>query len=331
MRAGRNRFALLAAALAVLVVALSAAPAGAATHHAQKAKRAIKTGIVDIFTTLGYQNGEAAGTGMIINGSGEVLTNNHVIRGATVFKVVDVATQKTYTATVAGYSVQQDVAVLKLANARNLKTIALGNSSTLKIGQKVVALGNALGEGTRSAASGRITALGQSLTAYDASGGSEHLTGMIETNARVQPGDSGGPLFNAAWKAIGMVTAGSSTLSYSSSGGVGYAIPINRALALAKQIWTGQASSEVHIGPTAFLGVQVADGPSGGALLENVIAGTAAAAAGLSAGDVITALDGVPISAASDLTDVVLSLTPGSTYSIAWIDGSGVDRTGQIT
>jgi S1-C subfamily serine protease len=331
MRAGRIRVALLAAALAALALTSSAAPAGAAAQHPAKAKRAVATGIVDIFTTLGYENGEAAGTGMIVNRSGEVLTNNHVIRGATVFKVVDAVTRRTYTATVVGYSVPQDVAVLKLANARNLKTIALGNSSTLRVGQKVAALGNALGKGTRSAVGGTITALGQSLTAYDGSGGSENLTGMIETNARVQPGDSGGPLFNASWKAIGMVTAGSSTLSYSSSGGFGYAIPINRALAIAKQIWTGQASSQVHVGPTAFLGVRVADGPSGGALLKDVIAGAAAAAAGLAPGDVITALDGVTINAASDLTEVVLSLKPGSTYSIAWTDASGAEQTGQIT
>jgi len=327
----RLRLALGAVVVSALVTAF-ALPAGAATHTAAKAHRAVTTGIVDIYTTLGYQNGQAAGTGMIISPSGEVLTNNHVIRGATVFKVVDVTTKKTYTATVVGYSVSQDVGVLKLANATRLSTIALGSSSTLKVGQKVAALGNALGQGTKGAATGSIIALGQSLTAFDESNGiSETLHGMIETDAPVQPGDSGGPLFNAAWKAIGMVTAGSSTLSFQSTRGDGYAIPINRALALAKQIWTGQASADVHVGPTAFLGVRVQDGPSGGALVGQVIPGTAAEAAGLAAGDVITSLNGVAINQASDLTGVVLQLKPGTGYPIAWIDASGVDQTGTIT
>jgi S1-C subfamily serine protease len=327
----RLRVVLLAAALAGLVLCVSAGPAAAVSPTPQKAQRAITTGIVDIFTTLGYQSGEAAGTGMIVDANGEVLTNNHVIRGATVFKVVDVTTRKTYTATVVGYSVKRDVAVLKLANARSLGTIAVGNSSTLKVGQRVAALGNALGAGTSTPASGRITALGQSLTAYDESGSAENLTGMIETDAGVRPGDSGGPLFNASWKAIGMVTAGSSTLAFHSSGGLGYAIPINRALALAKQIWTGQASAQVHVGPTAFLGVRVQAAPSGGALISQVISGTGAEAAGLVQGDVITSLNGVRIDSPSDLTDVVLALRPGAGYSITWIDASGTGRTAQIS
>ncbi len=323
MRAPRIRVILLAAALAALALGL-VAPAGATT-------RPVTTGIVDIFTTLGYQNGQAAGTGMIVNASGEVLTNNHVIRGATVFKVVDVTTRRTYTATVVGYSVPQDVAVLRLENAKRLATIGLASSTGLKVGQKVAALGNALGRGTKAAARGTITALGQSLTAYDDSGTAENLSGMIQTNAHVQPGDSGGPLFNASWKAIGMVTAGSSTLAYSSRGGIGYAIPITRALALAKQIWTGQASSQVHIGATAFLGVQVGDAPGGGVLLKDVIAGTAADVAGLVQGDVVTALNGVTVNAPQDLSGVVLTLKPGTTYDISWIDTTGADRTGQIT
>ena len=326
MRTLRIRLGLLAAIVAALVLSTSL-PAAASTRA-----RAVTTGIVDIYTTLGYQDGQAAGTGMIVDPSGEVLTNNHVIRGATVFKVVDVTTKKTYTATVVGYSVSQDVGVLRLENASKLATISVGNSSTLKVGQKVSALGNALGQGTKSAATGSIVRLNQSLTAYDSEGGSsESLTGMIETDAPVQPGDSGGPLFNASWKAIGMVTAGSSTLSFDSSQGDGYAIPINRALTLAKQIWTGQPSSQVHVGPTAFLGVRVQDGPSGGALIAQVISGTAADSAGLVAGDVITSLNGTAINAANDLSGVVLSLKPGTGYPIAWIAADGSDQTGTVT
>ena len=336
MRARPLRIGLLATVLAALALALAALPAAAVAPKPPpkpaKPQRAVATGIVDIYTTLGYQNGQAAGTGMVVGANGEVLTNNHVIRGATVFRVVDVTTRKTYTASVVGYSVQQDVAVLRLANATKLQTIALGNSATLKAGQRVAALGNAQGAGTRRAARGTITALGKSITAYDDNGVSENLTGLIETNAGVQPGDSGGPLFNASWKAVGMVTAGSSTLRFQSGAGLGYAIPINRALALAKQIWTGKESAQVHIGPTAFLGVQVSDGPAGGgALLRGLVPGGAAEAAGLAAGDLVTSVNGVQVGSSSDLTGIVLSLKPGTAYAIEWTDGSGTPQSGQIT
>ena len=118
-----------------------------ATAFAAPAKHAaaapLSTGVVNINTTLGYQGGSAAGTGMLISSAGVVLTNNHVIRGATAIKVVIPSTHKSYSATVVGYTVANDIAVLKLKNASNLKTVSTGNSSTVKVGQKVTALGNA--------------------------------------------------------------------------------------------------------------------------------------------------------------------------------------------
>jgi S1-C subfamily serine protease len=323
---------ILLPAFAALLALAVAAPASAAGHGKRTKAPGPNTGIVDIFTTLGYANGSAAGTGMIISSSGEVLTNNHVIRGATTFRVVDVTTNRSYSATVAGYDVADDIAVLQIQGASNLHTIPLGNSSKLKTGQAVVARGNAGGRGgLPSIAPGSITRLHQQIVAQDDQGNAETLTNLIETDANVQPGDSGGPLFNAKNRAIGIVTAGSTTYRFQTTGGLGYAIPINRALVIARQIEAGKASATVHLGGTAFLGVQIRDNPGGGTLIEGVVSGSAAEAAGLVPGDVITSLNGTTVNTSSDLQTGVLALTPGVTVPIGWTDATGVAQTGQIT
>jgi len=170
-------------------------------------------GLVDVVTTLGYQNAKAAGTGLVLTSTGEILTNNHVIDGATSIKVTDVGNGRTYSASVVGYDKSDDIAVIQLKNASGLQTVSLGDSSTVKSGDKVVALGNAGGKGgTPSVAAGNVTGLNQAITASDEGGGnSEHLTGMIETNANIQPGDSGGALANTQGQVIGINTAASST------------------------------------------------------------------------------------------------------------------------
>jgi len=187
-------------------------------------------GIVDIYTTLGYENGAAAGTGMILSRTGEVLTNNHVIRSATSFRVVDVTTHKTYSANVVGYSVSRDVAVLQLVHATHLQTIRLGRTVRVRVGQTVVARGNAQGRGgAPKAARGRVTALHRHILARDETGDSETLSNVIATNAAVEPGDSGGPLEDGLNRAIGMVTAGSTAGIHR-----GFAIPIKQALFIAR-------------------------------------------------------------------------------------------------
>src|SRR6516225_7706598 len=179
----------------------------------------VDPGLVDIVSTLGDQNAEAAGTGMVVTSSGEVLTNNHVIDGATSIKATDIGNGRTYTAKVVGYDKSDDVAVLQLQGASGLTTVSFGDSSRVHVGQSVTALGNAGGKGgTPSVATGTVTGLNQSITASDeGSGSSENLTGMIETNANIQPGDSGGPLVNSAGQVIGIDTAASGG-SGSSSG-----------------------------------------------------------------------------------------------------------------
>ena len=250
---------------------------------------------MDIDTTLGYSGEEAAGTGIVLTSNGEILTNNHVIDGATTISVTDVGNGKTYSASVVGYDKTKDVAVLQLHNASGLQTASI-TTSTASVGETVVGIGNAGGTGgTPSAAGGTVTALDQSITASDEGDGtSEQLTGLIETNADIQAGDSGGSLVNSAGQVIGMDTAASSGTSFQSaqesSGYQGYAIPIGEATTLAKEIEAGDSSSTVHIGTTAFLGVEIqaaGDGygneASNGATVAGVITDSPAQEAGLAA------------------------------------------------
>jgi S1-C subfamily serine protease len=214
--------------------------------------------LVDVVSTDGDEGATSAGTGIVLSANGLILTNNHVIDGATAIKVTDIGNGKTYTATVVGYDASHDVAVIQLQNASGLTVANLGNSSTVQVGDNVTALGNAGGKGgTPSVAPGTVTALNQSITASDElSSMSEQLTGLIETNAPIQPGDSGGSLVNAYGQVIGMDTAAGSS-DGSSTATQAYAIPINNALSIAQQIESGTTSADVHIGNTAFLGVEL--------------------------------------------------------------------------
>lgn len=318
---------LLLAVLATLVPAVAASPAGAAGHTTRASRTSANTGIVDIYTKLGYEDGAAAaGTGMLISRNGEVLTNNHVIRGATKFKVVDVTTHRSYNAAVVGYSVSHDIAVLQLANASHLQTIKLGGYLKPYVGQPVIARGNAQGRGgAPKAAPGRVIALHRKIVARDISGDSETLHNVIATNTAVEPGDSGGPLEDVHNRAIGMVTAGSTV-----GAARGFAIPIRQALLYARTILKGKSSAAIHVGPTAFLGVVLKD-VSGGTQIQQVLPNLPADAAGLVAGDVITSLNGAPISSMTDMRQALLSLAVGTAVSIGWNDTTGTAQTGTIT
>jgi S1-C subfamily serine protease len=232
--------------------------------------KSVDPALVDIVSTDGDQQATSAGTGIVLTSNGEILTNNHVINGATSIKVTDIGNGRTYTAKVVGYDASHDVAVLQLQNASGLTVASLGNSSTVQTGDNVVALGNAGGKGgTPSVAAGTVTGLNQSITASDElSGTSEQLTGLIETNANIQPGDSGGSLVNAYGQVVGIDTAASSGSEVQSSQSQAsqvqaYAIPINDALSVARQIEAGTTSADVHIGATAFLGVQIQSADQG--------------------------------------------------------------------
>jgi S1-C subfamily serine protease len=308
----------------------------------------------------------------VLTANGEILTNNHVSNGATSVSVTDIGNGKTYQATVVGYDESKDIAVLQLTGASGLTTAPLGDSSTVRVGSSVVGIGNAGGAGgTPSMATGTVTALNQSITASDeSSGSSEQLSGLIETNADIQSGDSGGPLANSSGEVIGMDTAASTSYQFSGNGDngssgsgfgnngsygygnngssgsdgstgtgsgsatQGYAIPVNTALSIAREIEAGQGSATVHIGATAFLGIELESTPATGTTgvaIAGAQAGTPAAAAGLEDGDTITALNGKPVSTGTDIQEALISLKPGDQVSISWTDTSGASHTTTIT
>lgn len=319
----------------------------------------VDPGLVDINTVLGYQQAEAAGTGIVLTSGGEILTNNHVVEGATSIKVTDIGNGKTYNATVLGYSRTQDIAVLQLQGASGLTTETLGDSSKVSVGDAVVGIGNAGGAGgTPSTAAGTVSALNQSITASDdSSGASEKLNGLIQVNANIQAGDSGGSLVNSAGQVIGVDTAASQGYQFSGggfggqgqgqgdSGHQGYAIPINQAITLAHQIIAGNASSTVHIGKTAFLGVTVSDSGSNsqgqgggiqgsgapGAVIVTTLSGGPADSAGLQQGDVITSVNGTNVDSATTLTNLLDQHHPGDKLTINYTDRSGQQHTATIT
>jgi S1-C subfamily serine protease len=407
-RRSRGRHALGLTATAVVALAVGAGagiglsqggstPTGNATATSktmlttsQIASR-VDPGLVDVTSTLGLEGATAMGTGIVLTSNGEILTNNHVVNGATSVSVTDIGNGKTYKATVVGYDESHDVAVLQLSGASGLTTATTGNSSTVKAGDNVVGLGNAGGKGgTPSVAPGTVTALNQSITASDEGGGSsEQLSGLIETNADIQPGDSGGPLVNSYGQIIGMDTAASSSGSQAGGNGgsgngfggfgdgsgngfggfgdgsgsgfggsgstgsgstgsgstgssgsgqdsttQGFAIPIDTALSVAAQIEGGQASSTVHIGATAFLGLEIASSGqqgSSGVALAGAASGTPAATAGLGQGDVVTSLNGQSVSSSTDVQHILVGLHPGDKVSIGWTDASGQSHTATVT
>lgn len=319
----------------ILVLALAAAGLAVGVHTAvaHTSRSTVQTGVVVVETNLAYQNGAAAGTGMVLTPSGQVLTNNHVVRGATTIKVVVPEAHRTYAARVLGYSVGADVALLQLKNAAGLATISLGRSATLVRGQSVTAVGNAGGTGSLAVTTGKITGLRRSISVSDEQGGAVRLTGLVETSAALRPGDSGGPLLDASTRVIGIDTAASTGFSFRGSGSDGYAIPIDRAMSIVKTIRAGHTSALVHVGATAFLGVQVApsSGDPSGELVTGVVPGSAADKAGIVAGDVITTVAGRTVTSAALVVTQLLARHPGETITIAWVDPSTGTHTATVT
>lgn len=341
LRVGVSIAAFLATA-AVLVV-----HADRASGSPKDVAGVVNSAVVDVNTVLGYEKSGAAGTGIVLTSSGEILTNNHVIRGATAVKVTDVGNGETYPATVVGYDVADDIAILQLKGASGLKTIAIGSSLGVKVGQAITAIGNAGGvSGTPSSASGVVTGLGKSITATDDDGTSEQLQGLIETNAALEPGDSGGPLVDGNGRVVGIDTAASRgfAFQYQQQGGsLGYAIPIEKALSIAGRIVAGHSSATTHIGPTPLLGVEAAtateerfaygysaSAPAAGAAISGVLANSPAAKAGLGSGDVITAVGGQKISTSTTLTNALLRYSPNASVSVSWVTQDGTAHRASV-
>jgi S1-C subfamily serine protease len=305
------------------------------TTQYQDAVDKVAPGLVNITTAVGYDGNEAAGTGVVLTSEGLVLTNHHVIAGSTSIKVAVAGTTKTYTAKVVGYDATHDIAVIQLQGASGLTVAPLGDSDSVKVGDVVIGLGNAGGKGGKPIpADGKVTGLNKSITAMNSeSGTSEDLSGLIETDAAIQPGDSGGALVSREGKVVGIVTAGS--VSSGRNGATeGYAVPVNQALEIAQQIRDGKASATVHIGESAFLGIQVSSSASGstsGVRVSGTVQGSAADKLGLEAGDRITSLDGTTVTDNASLRAIIAPHHPGDTVRITWVDTSGKTRSSSIT
>jgi S1-C subfamily serine protease len=292
----------------------------------------VNPAVVDIDTRLAYQHAIAAGTGMVLTSNGVVLTNNHVIDGATTIGAVSIGNGKSYSAQVLGVDPTADVAVIQLIGASGLRTIT-ASTTPVSPGDPVVAIGNAGGQGgPPSVTTGTVEAVGQSIIANDpAAGTSEELDGLIATSASLQPGDSGGPLVNGSGQIIGMDTAASVANQLTPT--TSFAIPIDQALGVARQIQAGQSSSTIHLGLPPFLGVQVTanGGSRPGALVSSVVTGSPAAAIGINPGAVIAAINGQAISSAATLSSVLRQFRPGDSVTINWFDKLGNGHSARVT
>ncbi|RFS82688.1 PDZ domain-containing protein [Actinomadura spongiicola] len=289
-----------------------------------------RPGVVNIETRQSLNGTRAAGTGIVLDPSGLVLTNNHVIRGATEIKGTDTDNRRTYSARVVGYDRAGDIAVIRLTDATRLKVAEFTSATDVRVGDTVTAVGNAGGKGgTPTVVTGEVTALEQSVTARDDTHGtSERLSGLIETSAPIRPGDSGGPLLDTAGRVIGVNTAASA--GFAMNGATpkkdhrGYAIPSDDALAVARQIQRGESSPTVHIGPTAMLGVKVrSTGGVPGAVVAEIVHGAPAETAGVPVGAAIVGLGGRAVDSPTTLTALVLAHRPGDIVRVEWTTPQG--------
>jgi S1-C subfamily serine protease len=299
-------------------------PGGTSTS-VSLATAAQQKGVVTIVSMLKYESAESAGTGMILTSNGEILTNNHVVRGATQITVTVASNGREYRADVVGTDPSDDVAVLQLRNASGLQTANIGDSSDVSNGDDIVGVGNAGGTGTLRASAGTVTALNQSITARDETGqNAEKLTGLIKVHAAIVSGDSGGPLYDANGEIVGMDTAASTTQLVDHTA---YAIPINSAVKVADKIETGVETKKIHIGLPAFLGVSVHTANGRGALVENLLPGGPAADAGITRGSVVTAVNGKNVTSPDSLKSQLQAYNPGDETTVTWTTRSGSSKT----
>jgi len=299
--------------------------------------------LVNINTTLANNSGEGAGTGMLISSNGLVLTNNHVIENADSISVEIGGDGSSHSAKVLGYDMRDDVALIKVDGVSGLSTIPVGDPNGVSVNDSIVVMGNALGRGGEpSTTQGTVTATDRQITATDQDGSNaETLTNMIQVQADVQPGDSGGALVTADGKVIGMTTA-ASTGGFrfnESAEGVGFAIKIDKALSIAKQIQNGQEVDGVHVGARALLGVAIQDNSAGlggrssttnGAVVTTVGPNTPADNAGIQQGDVITSIGNSSVHSSNDLQDILNGYHPDDKVKVSWTNGSGDAQSATI-
>lgn len=295
--------------------------------------------IVATTRTQYYYNtsgGSAAGTGIIVSKDGYILTNNHVVQGTTNISIIDSEGNKFTDVKVVGRDPLNDVAFLKVSSDKEFKPAELGNSTTLRTGQQVVAIGNALGQYSNTVTSGIISGTGRPITASSESGATESLTDLIQTDASINPGNSGGPLVNMAGQVIGINTA-----IVEDANGIGFAIPINATKGiLAGVLETGKVSRaylgvnyltvtpdiaeeyDLPVNQGAYINASGSTNP--------VASNSPAAKAGLEKGDIITKIGDVTLGKAGGLSSVIGAYRPGDTVSVTYLR-DGQSRTTNVT
>ena len=322
-------------ALAVPPLATAAPPTDVALAPVDQGllSTQVEPGVARIDTTIPFQGALGAGTGIVLTPGGEVLTNFHVVQGAET--IAATVAGRRFDADLLGYDRSNDIALLQLRGAGDLRATQLGSVDDLTEGESVVALGNADGTaGPLTREQGTVTGFGREITARDElTGNAERLTGLIEFGAPVRAGDSGGPLVDDAGRVVGITTAASQTFQMQ-AGGEGFAIPIDRATAIAGQIRSRTATDTVHIGPPALLGVGVSAAgarPGSGVVARQIIRGGPADLAGLRPGDLITSVDGTPVDSGSLLTSVLDRRSHGDTVDVTFVAVDGSQRSGRAT
>lgn len=318
-------------AVPAVVAALLAPPVAAEPVDELALTRSVEPAVARIDTIVPSQRAIGAGTGVVLDSGGAVLTNFHVVQGAEEINVS--VSGRSFSADLAGYDRGADIAVLLLRGAADLPVAPIGSLSGLSVGEQVVALGNADGTGsplTREA--GTVTGFDRSVTAEDSlTGSSEELRGLIEFAAPVRAGDSGGPVIDDGG-VVGITTAATVNFSMGPAG-QGFAIPIDRAIGIAGQIRSGTRSDTVHIGPPALLGVGVptAGRRTTGVALSEVLVGGPADQAGIRPGDTLVSVAGAPVDSPTGLTEELDRHYPGDQVDVTWIDTTGQQRTGRAT
>ncbi len=321
---------------------------GPSANDIQAVLQQVEPAVVSINTTqLRTGNSgeliEGAGSGMVLTPSGEVLTNNHVVAGATSVQVTLFGQSKQYDARVLGTDPSRDLALVQIEGVRDLPTVRLGDSSTTQVGDAVLAIGNALAlQGGPTVTNGIVSATNRSLTAQsDFSTSSETLNGLIQTNAAINPGNSGGPLVNSKGQVIGMNTAvAESSAGNAPAQNIGFAIAIDSIKTQIPGLLHGGSGGAGGSTPTstphnntAYMGViivsvtpQVASQnhltPTSGALVQGLDPNGPAQKAGIKVGDVIVSLDGSPVSSANALVTATRGHHPGDTVSVGIYRGT---------
>ena len=285
---------------------------------------------------------ESAGSGMILTPNGEVLTNDHVVAGATSLTVTLFGQTNPLPSRVLGTDPSNDVSLIQIDNASDLPTVDLGDSSQTRVGDGVLAIGNALAlAGGPTVTQGIVSAEGRTLAAQNDNGQTEQLTGLLQTDAAINPGNSGGPLVNSQAQVVGMNTAvASSTTGNAPTENIGFAITVDAVKPLLPQLRKGGTGGAGTSGPpvtavvnSAYMGVTVGPvtptlqqldhlTPSSGALIIAVESGSPAQKSALHVDDVIVAFNGAIIQSPQDLTAAIHPLSAGDHVVVGLYRGS---------